>query len=360
MDWQNGKFGDIMSFWINKRVLVTGHTGFKGGWLVKFLKLLGANVYGISLPNVDKVSFFNLCSVSSDLIDDARIDVTDQVSLKKKILEINPDIIFHLAAQPIVGVGYQNPRSTFATNVMGVVNLLDVVRKLENCGAVVNVTTDKVYNNKNWDWPYRECDQLGGNDPYSASKACAELVTHSYHSSFLEGRGIATARAGNVIGGGDFSEYRLIPDIVRSLANKSLLRIYNPGFIRPWQHVLDPIFGYIKLAELLYSNPVKFSGSYNFSDASTEVKTVSEVVEKFEAYFTNLRLDTSKGERHFKEESLLLLDNTKAKRRLNWSCALNFQRSIDETIEWYNEYLNGENVQSLTEIQISRYLENIK
>lgn len=354
---RDGRFGEFMSFWANKKVLVTGHTGFKGGWLAKTLKVLGAEVYGISLAELDQTSFFNLCSVANVLSEDARVDITDTDNFQQKVKDIGPDIVFHLAAQPIVGLSYEDPTGTFKTNVMGVVNLFEALRNVENCQAIVNVTTDKVYKNENWFWPYREIDELGGNDPYSASKACAELVTHAYFKSFMEGRGIGTARAGNVIGGGDFSRYRLVPDIVKSLLNEYELVIYNPDHVRPWQHVLDPVFGYIRLAELLYREPELYSGNYNFSGDSSNMKSVADIVEVFKLHYHNLRIRSQSEGRQFKEQSVLLLDSMKAKKHLQWEGLFDFSSAINSTIAWYDVFLQNGELIKYTDMQIEHYLE---
>src|SRR5215467_8630193 len=266
----------MVNRWNGRRVFVTGHTGFKGGWLALWLNRLGAKVRGYALDPCTQPNMFTLASVAS-VVDDVRGDLRDYPKLEAAIRDFEPDVVFHMAAQPLVRRSYADPVGTYATNVMGTVNVLEAVRKTPSVRAVICVTTDKVYQNHEWVWPYRETDALGGYDPYASSKACAEIVSAAYRSSFFspnlaDGRplALATARAGNVIGGGDWSEDRLIPDLVRGFCSGQPVLIRRPKAIRPWQHVLEPLHGYMILAQKLLEDPRKFASAYNFGPADDD------------------------------------------------------------------------------------------
>ncbi|MDA0902621.1 MAG: CDP-glucose 4,6-dehydratase, partial [Proteobacteria bacterium] len=273
----------LQEFYKDKKVFVTGHTGFKGSWFSLLLKSLGSDVTGYALdPETTRDSLFRLAKIDGK-IKSHIADIRNFNSLKEILEETKPDIIFHLAAQPLVRESYKYPIYNYETNVMGTVNLLEAAKDLKSLKALVNVTTDKCYENKEWQWPYRENDPLGGYDPYSASKACSEIVTNSYRKSFFEVKniGLASARAGNVIGGGDFSKDRIIPDIVESIKNNQNVTLRNPNAVRPWQHVLDVLYGYLLLGQKLYENPKEFSESFNFSPIENKEVNVEEVVNSF-------------------------------------------------------------------------------
>lgn len=340
-------------------MLVTGHTGFKGGWLSMLLLELGADVYGYSLAPKEARCFYNVCSLDKYLSSDF-YDVRDLVKFKSVMSSFRPDIVFHLAAQALVRDSYRNPVETFETNVMGTVNLFEAVRQSNSVRAVINVTTDKVYENKEWIWGYRESDRLGGFDPYSSSKACSELVTQAFVKSFIFhdpsskfNCGVATARAGNVIGGGDWSKDRLIPDVLQAVAEGRPVKIRNPNSVRPWQHVLDPLSGYVLLAENLYESPELFNGAWNFGPDQTSVKTVGWVAERIHSIIGGkLELDDM-NQPH--EARLLNLDCSKARNRLGWQPKLELSTAIASLVEWHQQFNSGENMLQLTLDEIRSY-----
>jgi CDP-glucose 4,6-dehydratase len=354
------------NFWKDKKVFITGHTGFKGAWLYMWLSQLGANVTGYSLAPPTSPNLYDICKLSQtpqSIIGDIR----NKQLLKEAILLAKPDIIFHLAAQPLVRDSYRMPVETYETNVMGTVNLFDAVREAIALGnkikAIVNVTTDKCYENKEWEWGYRENDSLGGYDPYSNSKACSELVTSSFRNAFFpskdydrHGLAIATARAGNVIGGGDWSDERLIPDCIRSLILKEPIIIRNPYAIRPWQHVLEPLSGYLILAQKLYQSGTIFDGAWNFGPQDKDCRTVSYIVEqlckKWKNY-TNLTLIQGTKELH--EAQLLKLDCSKAITKLGWKPRWDINTAIDKIVEWTETYLANGDVYNVCMTQITEY-----
>jgi len=310
---------DLVSTWEGRRVFITGHTGFKGGWLCHWLASKGAKIRGYSLDPETEPSLFVAASVGT-ILDDVRGDICDLDRLKKSMSEFAPDVVFHLAAQPLVRRSYADPVGTFATNVLGTANVLEAVRSTGSVRAVVCVTTDKCYENKEWVWPYRETDPLGGHDPYSSSKACAEIVAAAYRNSFFpidrlkeHHVSLATARAGNVIGGGDWSEDRLIPDLIRGFQSKRPVQIRRPGAIRPWQHVLEPLHGYILLAEKLLSGAAQFATAFNFGprdeDAWTVERIAGEVANLWGAG-ASWELDSSQS---VHEASYLRLDASRAR-----------------------------------------------
>ena len=352
-------------FWKRKQVFITGHTGFKGSWLALWLDLLGADVVGYSLPSPTVPSHFESAQIGKG-ITTIESDVKHFDQLKKAIQTHNPEIVFHLAAQSLVRPSYDDPIETYSTNVMGTVNLLEAIRKISSVKVIINVTSDKCYENKEWVWGYRENDPVGGYDPYSSSKGCAELVSSAYLQSFFNpakydnhGVGLATARAGNVIGGGDFAEDRLIPDIVKTLSKGEIVNIRYPKAVRPWQHVLEPLSGYLELARRLYENGAMFSGAWNFGPTENDVKDVGWVVNKFvEAWGeeASWRVDKNK---HPHEAGLLKLDCSKAYTILGWSSRLNIEKALKWTVEWYKEfYRNPDSVRKVTLQQIEEY-ENI-
>lgn len=349
------------NFWHNRNVLVTGVTGFKGAWLALLLHQLGARVTGLADGVPTTPSLFELASIK-DLIEFHQVDVRDLPTLQQLINRNQPGIILHLAAQALVRPSYQNPVETFSTNVMGTVNLLEAVRCSTGVKALINVTTDKCYENHEWIWGYREIDRLGGHDPYSSSKACSELVTASYRRAFFN-RGdqtaIATARAGNVIGGGDWAGERLIPDIFRAwLAGESVL-IRNPASIRPWQHVLEALHGYLLLAERLCEKPMEFAEAWNFGPDESDARTVSWIAEHLRQRLPDLQLQTGgAGGPH--EAAYLKLDCAKARNRLHWQPTLPLDQALDLIIEWYQDCKSGQDLRCTTQKQIKHFLEKLK
>jgi CDP-glucose 4,6-dehydratase len=342
-------------FWRGRRVLVTGHTGFKGSWLVLWLQKLGAHVTGISLPPNTIPNLFELAQIH-ELCESHFCDMRNAHSVVELIASVKPEVIFHLAAQPLVRQSYQEPLETFETNIMGTVNVLNALRSLENVRSVVMVTTDKVYQNNEWCWPYRENDALGGHDPYSASKAASELVINSFRNSFLSKQGVAvaSARAGNVIGGGDWSEDRLIPDMVRAWQAGDTIKIRRPRAIRPWQHVLEPLAGYLTLAEKLYNEP-NLADSYNFGPQSDEASTVREVVELARQAYGSGKIQFGDGSEGPHEASYLALDTSKARVDLGFSSKWKLAETVARTMEWYRAEHTGEDVRELCLGEINDY-----
>lgn len=338
-------------FWSGKRVLVTGTTGFKGSWLSLWLESLGAAVSGIGLKPSSEPSMFNLCGITGTSI----VDITNLHALKEHFLFFKPEIVFHLAAQSLVRESYKDPVYTYLTNVMGTVNVLEAVRLTDSVKSSVIVTTDKCYENFERIDGYREDDRLGGFDPYSNSKACAELVTASYRGSFLPGK-VATARAGNVIGGGDWCNDRLIPDIVRAITRKESLRVRNPDAIRPWQHVLEPLSGYLELAQRLFLEGASFSEAWNFGPTSASNKSVRWVIEEFLPRMetsVQVILDTADQP---KETKILTLNSDKAKTKLAWAPKWSIETAIAKSAEWYLAYMKGSSdLRELTLKQIGEY-----
>ncbi|MFC3748330.1 CDP-glucose 4,6-dehydratase [Paenibacillus sp. GCM10012306] len=324
----------ISTFYKGKKVLVTGDTGFKGSWLALWLSHMGAEVYGLANDEGHPRGLFQLCGLKEKITHYAA-DITDYSAMADIFKKVEPEIVFHLAAQPIVQRSYVEPRETIEVNVMGTVNILECLRD-SGVRAAIMVTSDKCYDNTGEFWGYRESDPLGGSDPYSSSKACCELVTNAYAQSFNQNQamGIATVRSGNVVGGGDWGELRLIPDIIKAIETNGTLSIRNPLSTRPWQHVLDSLHGYLMLAQELYQQPQKFGGAWNFGPSAAHSYTVKEVVE--EAYAVceiPYKLCVEEGQ--FKEMKLLSLDSTKANIMLNWRPKLSFKQMITLTVDWY-------------------------
>jgi CDP-glucose 4,6-dehydratase len=347
-------------FWANKRVLITGHTGFKGAWLALVLNHLGAKLAGLSHDIPTSPSLFELAEVKN-LLEDFRVDIRDLESLKDTIESFKPQIVFHLAAQALVRDSYQNPEKTYSTNIMGTVNLLEALRQNKNASVCINVTTDKCYENREWHWGYREIDQLGGHDPYSSSKACSEIISAAYRRSFFSGKNsmaLATARAGNVIGGGDWAQDRLIPDIFKGwLANKTIT-IRNPGSIRPWQHVLEAIHGYILLAEKLARQPEDYAEAWNFGPYESDAKPVGWIAEKLQQSLPNMDLQMGSSD-NLHEAAYLKLDCSKARAQLGWEPQTDLCTAINMIIEWYEAYKSGRNIRQHTLQQIKEYMDKL-
>ena len=346
----------MRDFYKNKKVFITGHTGFKGSWLTLWLTMMGAKVLGYALePNTDP-SLFNVLNLHKD-IDHIIGDIRDFEKLREIITEFKPEIVFHLAAQPLVRLSYREPRLTYETNVMGTVNLLEAIRQTKSIRAVVNVTSDKCYENKEWVWGYRENDPMGGYDPYSSSKGCSELITAAYRNSYFKNTetAIASARAGNVIGGGDWAEDRLIPDIVRSLSKGKQIIIRNPKATRPWQHVLEPLSGYLLLGRLLYEKGQEFAEAWNFGPNDSCMMTVEEIVKKsIEIWGSGSYVVDSSEQPH--EANLLKLDVSKSFMRIKWTSKLNCSETLLDTFGWYKEYYEtASEVHGTSRKQISEY-----
>lgn len=348
-------------FWENRKVFITGHTGFKGSWLCLWLSLMGSKIVGYSLRPPTKPSLFEICRIK-DFVKSINADVRDVKRLLKELREFNPEIVVHMAAQSLVRVSYREPLETYSTNIMGTVNLFEAIRKCKNVRAVINVTTDKCYENREWIWPYRENEPMGGYDPYSNSKACSELVTSSYINSFFNPQeyrshkvAIATARSGNVIGGGDWAPDRLIPDCIKSLLKKEIILIRNPQAIRPWQHVLEPLGGYLILAQKLYEQGPSFGGAWNFGPEDGDAKSVEWLVKKICALWgdgAKYRIDKK---RHPHEAHYLKLDCSKAKHFLNWQPKWNIEKAVEKVVEWVKAYQKGGDMKKICISQIREY-----
>ncbi len=341
----------------DRRVLVTGHTGFKGSWLTLWLRMLGAKVTGISLPSETTPNHWDLLGLD---VETFHIDIRNEESLRKKIIEVKPEMVFHLAAQPLVRRSYQRPLDTWATNVMGTANLLDACRQVEDLAAIVVVTTDKCYENKEWVWGYREIDPLGGHDPYSASKGGSELVSASYRRSFFNTPSsplLATARAGNVIGGGDWSEDRLIPDLVRSIEAGKSLEIRSPVATRPWQHVLECLSGYLMLGQQLLERNASCAEAWNFGPDREGNRQVQQVLAALKTNWPGVVWNCSDTPQPH-EAQLLHLDSGKAREKLFWHPVWTFDEGVAATAEWYRVWLNRGDVVSVN--QLHRYIKMAK
>ncbi len=352
-------------FWKNKRVFMTGHTGFKGSWLVLWLKALGADVTGYALKPPTRPSLFDDAGAGKGMTS-IIADVRDLGRLKKEIRAHRPEIVFHLAAQSVVRTSYEDPVGTYGTNVMGTVNLFEALRDQSGVKVILNVTSDKCYENKEWVWGYRESDELGGYDPYSNSKACSELVTRAYRSSFFSaGRktkqpAIATARAGNVIGGGDWTKDQLVPDVIRALLGKRKVVLRNPNATRPWQFVLDALHGYLCLAEALWAAPEAYEGAWNFGPGASGIKTVEWIASQILCRWEGNRGIRVDGARQPHEASLLQLDASKAARALHWQPALGLNECIGWIADWYRGYAAGRDVTELSMEQIMQFQKRVQ
>lgn len=344
------------TFWQGKRVLLTGHTGFKGSWMSLWLQSMGAHLRGVALEPPTEPSLFQVARVAHGM-DHQIADIRDDEKIRTIVAEFKPEIIIHMAAQPLVRLSYQQPIATFATNVMGTVHVLEAARHAGSVRAIVNITTDKCYENQEWPWGYRESEPMGGHDPYSSSKGCAELVSGAYRQSFLKNEGIAlaTARAGNVIGGGDWALDRLVPDILRALENQQTVSIRNPHATRPWQHVLEPLSGYLLLAERLYENGQTDAEGWNFGPREEDALPVQWIVERLcEEWGSNATWVLQPGD-HPHEANYLKLDISKARQRLQWVPRWSLQTTLSRIIEWHQAWLSGADMQKFSLQQISQY-----
>ncbi|NWB29361.1 CDP-glucose 4,6-dehydratase [Pseudomonas gingeri] len=348
------------AFWRGKRVLLTGHTGFKGSWLALWLQSLGAEVSGFALAPATEPNLFELARVGEG-INDRRGDLRDLGALLELIAETEPEIVLHLAAQPLVREAYRDPLGTYSSNVMGTLNLLEAIRQVGGVRACVLVTTDKVYANQEWAWPYRENEALGGHDPYSSSKACCELLAQSYVASFfpaarydVHGLAVATARAGNVLGGGDFSPERLIPDVLRAWSADEPVTLRYPQAVRPWQHALEPLAGYLQLAAALYERGPELAGAWNFGPGEDDMCSVGDVVGRLAERWPQapgLRVEPS--ELH--EAGLLRLDSSRARQLLGWQPRWSLQQCLEHTLDWHLAWKNGTDMRAVTLGQLGVY-----
>ena len=353
-------YNELKNFYQDKRILITGHTGFKGSWLSIMLLEMGAELCGYSLDPISNKDNFVLSELENKM-QDIRGDIRKIDKVSKVFEDFKPDMVFHLAAQPLVRESYLKPVETYQTNVMGTINILECIRKNQNVRAGILITTDKCYENKEQIWGYRENDSMGGFDPYSSSKGCAELAIQSWRQSFMNvkdfnthKKALVSVRAGNVIGGGDWNINRLIPDCVRSIEKSIPIKIRSPNATRPWQHVLDPLYGYLSLGKSLWNDPKNFSGSWNFGPELFSIITVGELVAKFiQSYGSGEVIDDSKNE-HPHEAKLLMLDISKAFFKLNWKPTLSIDQTIDFTTNWYRNY-KFTNVYDLSVEQINQF-----
>lgn len=345
------------NFWQDKSVFITGHSGFKGGWLSLWLSQLGTKVSGYSLPPATTPNFFNVTSLH-EVISSSTNDIRSLQSLIQAMHTAQPEIVFHLAAQPLVRKSYQSPVETYETNIMGTVHFLEAVRQTPSVRVAIVVTSDKCYENHEWPWGYRESDTLGGHDPYSSSKGCAELITSAYRDSYLAQAQvqIATVRAGNVIGGGDWSEDRLIPDMVRAFSSEDTLHIRSPKAIRPWQHVLEPLRGYLLLAKHMWQENPDFCSAWNFGPSEKDICTVEEVIEKSASLWGKEAQWSVAPGPHPHEAITLKLDCSKASSLLNWRPVFNLDIALEWTINWYKTQQKDEvDMRALTLQQINDY-----
>jgi CDP-glucose 4,6-dehydratase len=353
-------------FYKDKTVLVTGSTGFKGSWLCLWLHSLGAHVIGFALAPPTEPNLFSILDLGN-FITNIEGDIRDENSIEKLVRKYKPEIIFHLAAQSLLGVSYSKPKLTYETNIMGTVNLIETIRKSKSVSILVNITSDKCYENKGWYYGYREEDQLGGYDPYSSSKGCVELITAAYRKSFFEtgntyqqnNVAIASARAGNVIGGGDWAENRLVPDCIRYLINDDTIPLRDPLAIRPWQYVLEPLSGYLWLGLLLSEDKEKYSSGWNFGPGETNILTVEELTKYVIELWGNGNYKTSSKDT-WHESKLLRLDISKSIFLLKWKPVFDVHEAITETINWYKKYYNDGDMFNYSLEQIKKYIKKAR
>jgi CDP-glucose 4,6-dehydratase len=358
---KSGKMVISKEFWYRKKVLITGHTGFKGSWLSLILHKLGSDIYGYALNQPTNPSLFEEAGIR-DLVNSHIGDIRNYENLSRIVQSVRPEIVIHMAAQALVRESYKNPRETYEINVMGTVNLLDVAKKVDSVRAILNVTTDKCYENKEWHWGYRENEPMGGFDPYSNSKGCSELVTAAYRNSFFnsnkyENHGVALAseRAGNVIGGGDWADDRLIPDFIRAISKGEEVKIRSPYAIRPWQHVLEPLSGYLMLAERLYSDGTKYSEAWNFGPDDKDAQSVEWIANTFCNLWGKGASFSIDRDPQPHEANYLKLDCSKAKVELSWTPKWDIVTALESIVAWHKAYLAGENIRDFTLNQIDTY-----
>jgi CDP-glucose 4,6-dehydratase len=347
--------------WSGRRVFLTGHTGFKGSWLALWLHRMGAEVHGYALDPSSETSLFHTLDLGTILASDTRADLADQEKLATAMKSARPEIVLHLAAQALVRAGYQDPMGTFTTNILGTAHVLEAMRNCPEVRAAVIVTTDKVYENREWSHPYRENDPLGGHDPYSASKAGAEIITASMRDSFFHDHqvAIATARAGNVIGGGDWADDRLVPDCLRAFASEKTTQLRYPDAVRPWQHVLEPLDGYLTLAAALFGDDGKrFARAWNFGPDTAGNVTVGEVATRIaNLWGDRAQVEFGNPQGHPHEAGLLTLDHSLARRELNWKPRWNLDTALTKTVEWHRAWLEQSDMREFTAAQITDYTE---
>ena len=346
-----------------KKVFLTGHTGFKGAWMLGILNQLGAKVKGYSLAHKTPQDLYHLID-GDQLCDSIIADLRDSNQLEKEMASFQPDYVFHLAAQPLVRESYKDPRETYEVNVIGTLNVLEALKKVNQKCTVVMITTDKVYFNHEWSFAYRENDELGGKDPYSASKACSELVIQSYQHAFfpvdnlpIHQKAISVARAGNIIGGGDWSDDRLVPDFIRAVYADNAIKVRSPKAVRPWQHVLDPLNGYLKLGQALNNDPILFSTPFNFGPKIQDCINVESVINQCISYWKKGSLEIVNEDKEMKESHFLMLDTTKVERELKWTPKLNLSQGLQKTIDWYAAFQNNpKQIKAFTFEQIKTFL----
>ena len=347
-------------FWEGKKVFITGHTGFKGAWLSLWIASMGAKVTGYSLAPNTTPSSFNVLGIASLMANSHIADIRDLAALKKAVSEARPDVLIHMAAQPLVRQSYANPVETYATNIMGTVNILESTREIDTIRATVVVTTDKCYQNKEWIWGYREDENMGGHDPYSSSKGCAELITSAYRQSYFSSPNannkIASARAGNVIGGGDWSDDRLIPDAIKAFEINLPLKIRNPLATRPWQHVLEPLSGYLVLAQALYERGSSFASAWNFGPRDEDNHTVQDVIDLLISKWGDSAMWVKEESAQPHEAHLLKLDCSKAHSQLSWMPKWGLEKAIQKTVEWERAHQAKKSMREITLAQINDYM----
>jgi CDP-glucose 4,6-dehydratase len=346
-------------FWQGKRVYLTGHTGFKGSWLSLWLNSMGVIVKGYALNPPTSPSLFDEAHIM-DEIDSEIGDIRDLNQLKASMVEFNPDILIHMAAQPLVRFSYKEPLETYETNVMGTAKVLEAARSCTRLKSIVSVTTDKCYENKEWIWGYREDEPMGGHDPYSSSKGCAELVSSAYRRSFMQEKniGLATARAGNVIGGGDWADDRLVPDILRAFEKNKPVVIRNPSSTRPWQHVLEPLSGYLVLAQSLYEDPTSYAEGWNFGPHDEDAKPVDWILNRMVASWPGASWQLDE-EAHPHEAGYLKLDISKAKVKLNWQPVWHLEQTLAKIVHWHQAWLNQEDIKAICLQEINDYMRDM-
>ena len=350
---------ESLEIYKGKKVFITGHTGFKGSWLTLQLLKLGAKIKGYALEPLTRPSHFDLLGIKND-IEHVTGDIRDYDFLKQNLIDFEPDFVFHLAAQALVRKSFDETLLTMNTNIIGTANMLEAVNQCESVRSFVCITSDKCYENVEWIWGYRENDPLGGHDPYSSSKACAEIIFSAYNRSFFYKKknfGAATVRAGNVIGGGDWSEDRIIPDCIRAIQSNKPITLRNPNSTRPWQHVFEPISGYLCLGANLYKNPKTFSGSWNFGPSTSEVLTVQDVANRIVEKLGNVEIIIDNSDKKKYESNLLQLNCDKAKLELGWSAKWKSSQALEITAEWYNLYMKKMNIKEVSINQLNNYFE---